>query len=128
VQAKILKLLLNLQERMGLGILLVTHDIAVARKASDRIAVLLKGRIVEEGATDDILSNAVDPYTRGLIESACGEFDMREKRGSLKDGTMDGRVGREIDGQTGGVMEDRAAGKIGDENQDTDKEELLTTT
>jgi len=128
VQAKILKLLLNLQERMGLGILLVTHDIAVARKASDRIAVLLKGRIVEEGATDDILSNAVDPYTRGLIESACGEFDMREKRGSLKDGTMDGRVGREIDGQTGGVMEDRAAGKIGDENQDTDKEELWTTT
>jgi hypothetical protein len=41
---------------------------------------------------------------------------------------MDGRVGREIDGQTGGVMEDRAAGKIGDENQDTDKEELWTTT
>ena len=46
----------------------------------------------------------------------------------MKDGTMDGRVGREIDGQTGGVMEDRAAGKIGDENQDTDKEELWTTT
>jgi peptide/nickel transport system ATP-binding protein len=128
VQAKILKLLLNLQERMGLGILFVTHDIAVARKASDRIAVLLKGRIVEEGATDDILSNAVDPYTRGLLESARGEFDMREKRGSLKDGTMEGRMSSQIDGRTGGVMEDRAAGKIGDENQDTDKEELWTTT
>jgi peptide/nickel transport system ATP-binding protein len=128
VQAKILKLLLNLQERMGLGIQLVTHDISVDTKASDRIAVLLKGRIVEEGATDDILSNAVDPYTRGLLESACGEFDMREKRGSLKDETMEDQMARQTDGRRGGVMEDRAAGKIGDENQDTDKEELWTTT
>ena len=72
VQAKILKLLMNLQERMGLGILLVTHDIAVARKASDRIAVLLKGRIVEEGSTDDVLSNAQHAYTRNLIDSASG--------------------------------------------------------
>jgi peptide/nickel transport system ATP-binding protein len=101
---------------------------AVARKASDRIAVLLKGRIVEEGATDDILSNAVDPYTRGLIESASGELDLKDRRGSLKDETMDGRMSSQTDSRTGGVMEDRAAGKIGDENQDTDKEELWTTT
>jgi hypothetical protein len=41
---------------------------------------------------------------------------------------MEGRMSSQIDGRTGGVMEDRAAGKIGDENQDTDKEELWTTT
>jgi len=131
VQAKILKLLLNLQERMGLGILLVTHDIAVARKASDRIAVLLKGRIVEEGSTDEILSNASHPYTRGLIESACGEFDM-EMRGSLKDDPVDGRVdGRatgEINGRMDGSLRDRISGRIDDENQNIDKEELWTTT
>ena len=132
VQAKILKLLLNLQERMGLSILFVTHDIAVARKASDRMAVLLKGKIVEEGATDDILSNAVDPYTRGLIESACGEFELRERKGSLRDdpvdGRVDGRVAREIDDWMDGSLEDRISGRIEDENQNIDKEELWTTT
>jgi len=53
---------------------------------------------------------------------------MREKRGSLKDETMEDQMARQTDGRRGGVMEDRAAGKIGDENQDTDKEELWTTT
>ncbi len=105
VQAKILRLLMNLQERMGLGILFVTHDIAVARKASDRIAVLLKGRIVEEGTTDDILSNARHPYTRGLIESARGEFDRMEKG-----------------------IEERSISGIEDQDQNIYKEELWTTT
>jgi peptide/nickel transport system ATP-binding protein len=121
VQAKILKLLLNLQERMGLGILLVTHDIAVARKASDRIAVLLKGRIVEEGATDDILSNAVDPYTRGLIESASGELDLKDRRGSLN--PNESVIECRNDG-----LKDRIEGQVDDQNRNIDKEELWTTT
>ena len=50
VQAKILKLLMNLQDRMGLAMIFITHDIALARKVSDRMAVMHKGRIVEEGA------------------------------------------------------------------------------
>ncbi|MFZ3112927.1 dipeptide ABC transporter ATP-binding protein [Methanothrix sp.] len=121
VQAKILKLLMNLQERMGLGILLVTHDIAVARKASDRIAVLLKGRIVEEGATDDILSNAVDPYTRGLIESASGELDLKDRRGSLN--PNESVIECRNDG-----LKDRIEGQVDDQNRNIDKEELWTTT
>jgi peptide/nickel transport system ATP-binding protein len=72
VQAKILKLLLALQERMGLALLFVTHDIALARKISDRIAVLHKGAIVEEGATNEILRHPDHPYTRRLVECACG--------------------------------------------------------
>ncbi|MFZ2470606.1 MAG: ABC transporter ATP-binding protein [Methanothrix sp.] len=68
VQAKILKLLMNLQEKMGLAMLFVTHDIALARKVSDRMAVMLKGRIVETGATNEILSNPEHPYTRRLVE------------------------------------------------------------
>ncbi len=78
VQAKILKLLMNLQEEMGLAILFVTHDIALARKVSDRMAVLLKGRIVEEGATNEILSNPRDPYTKKLVQCALGEYDQRD--------------------------------------------------
>ena len=73
VQAKVLKLLLHLQIEKGLTTLLVSHDIGLARKVSDRIAVMLKGRIVELGRASLILSRPVHPYTRLLIESAAGE-------------------------------------------------------
>ncbi|MDD1754981.1 MAG: ABC transporter ATP-binding protein [Methanothrix sp.] len=72
VQAKILKLLMNLQENMGLAILFVTHDIALARKVSDRMAVMLKGRIVESGPTHEVLSHPTHPYTKRLVQCASG--------------------------------------------------------
>lgn len=70
VQAKILKLLMDLQEDMGLAMLFVTHDIALARKVSDRIAVMLKGQIVETGATNEVLSHPEHSYTRRLVDCA----------------------------------------------------------
>lgn len=70
IQAKIMKLLLNLQEQRGLSILYITHDIAAARKVSDRIAVMLDGRIVEEGPSHEIVSVPVHDYTRRLLVSA----------------------------------------------------------
>jgi len=75
VQAKILKLLMNLQDQMGLAILFITHDIALARKISDRMAVMQSGRIVEEGATNEILSRPSHPYTRRLVDCASGRYD-----------------------------------------------------
>ena len=75
VQAKILKLLMNLQDQMGLAILFITHDIALARKISDRMAVMQSGRIVEEGATNEILSRPSHPYTRRLVDCALGRYD-----------------------------------------------------
>lgn len=126
VQAKILKLLMNLQERMGLGILLVTHDIAVARKASDRIAVLLKGRIVEEGSTDDVLSNAQHAYTRNLIDSASGEPGQRDNRRWLRDSRIEDKIGQEMENQMSLGAEDQIEKHITDQN--IDKEELWTTT
>jgi peptide/nickel transport system ATP-binding protein len=72
VQAKILKLLMNLQERMGLAMLFVTHDIALARKISDRMAVMLKGQIVETGKTNEVLGHPENSYTRRLVECARG--------------------------------------------------------
>ncbi len=70
VQAKILKLLLNLQERRGLTMLFITHDIALARKVSDRMAVMLGGKIIEEGPTNEVITSPVHRYTRRLIETA----------------------------------------------------------
>lgn len=70
VQAKILKLMMNLQEKRGLSIMFITHDLALAKKISDRLAVLLKGRIVEEGPTSEIIYHPLHPYTRALIDYA----------------------------------------------------------
>jgi peptide/nickel transport system ATP-binding protein len=70
VAAKILKLLLNLQENRGLSLLYITHDIAAARKVSDRIAVMLDGKIVEAGPSSRIVAAPEHDYTRRLLASA----------------------------------------------------------
>jgi peptide/nickel transport system ATP-binding protein len=72
VQAKVLKLLLDLQIKRGLTMLFVTHDIGLARKISDRMAVMLAGRIVEIGPSALVISQPLHPYTRLLIDSARG--------------------------------------------------------
>lgn len=72
VQAKIIKLLLNLQERKGLAILLITHDLALARKASDRIAVMQAGCIVEEGPTGRVLALPRHTFTQSLLQNSRG--------------------------------------------------------
>lgn len=72
VQAKILKLLLNLQEKTGLAIIFITHDIALARKVSDQMAVMRKGRIVEMGRAIEILADPQHHYTRQLVNCAGG--------------------------------------------------------
>jgi peptide/nickel transport system ATP-binding protein len=69
VQAKILKLLLNLQEQRGLSLLYITHDIAAARKVSDRIAVMMDGRIIEEGSSNEIVTSPKQDYTKRLLNA-----------------------------------------------------------
>lgn len=70
IQAKILKLLLNLQEQRGLSMLYITHNIAAARKVSDRVAVMLNGKIIEEGPSDEIIATPKQAYTRDLLRAA----------------------------------------------------------
>jgi len=70
VQAKILKLLLNLQEQRGLSMLYITHDVAAARKVSDRIAVMLDGKIVEVGPSNEVIAAPKQVYTRNLLAAA----------------------------------------------------------
>jgi len=75
VQAKVLKLLMDLQTEKGLTMLFVTHDIGLARKISDRIGVMLAGRIVEVGPSSQVLCNPLHPYTGLLTKSAAGHVD-----------------------------------------------------
>ena len=69
VQAQILELLLSLRDRLGMGILLITHDLGVVMEVADRVAVMRSGRIVESGRADEILTSPQHPYTRQLLNS-----------------------------------------------------------
>jgi len=74
VQAKVMKLLLDLQIERGLTLLFVTHDIGLARKIGDRLGVMLGGGLVEVGPASQILTCPSHPYTRLLLESVGGSF------------------------------------------------------
>ena len=67
VQARFLELLLEIQQQQGFACLFISHDLAVVDLLSHRIAVMSKGRIVEQGSKDEILRHPTDPYTQRLI-------------------------------------------------------------
>lgn len=67
VQAQILNLLLELQEKLNLTYLVITHDLNVIRYISDRVAVMYLGRLVEYGPTEEVIGNPRHPYTQGLM-------------------------------------------------------------
>jgi microcin C transport system ATP-binding protein len=67
VQAQILKLLKDLQSRLGMAILFITHDLGIVHKVADRVCVMKQGKIVEHGAVEAVFSNPKHPYTRELI-------------------------------------------------------------
>ncbi len=69
VQAEILALLRSLQERHGMAILLITHDLGVVRRICDRVCVMRHGQLVETGNTKTVFAAAEHPYTRMLIAS-----------------------------------------------------------
>lgn len=69
IQRQVLELLLELQEELGLSYLFISHDLAVAQFMDDRVAVMHKGQIVEEGTVDQVVNAPAHPYTRALLAS-----------------------------------------------------------
>jgi peptide/nickel transport system ATP-binding protein len=67
IRGEILALLLRLREQLGLGVLVVTHDLGLAWNIADRIAVMYLGRVVESGPTEDVLTAPQHPYTQALL-------------------------------------------------------------
>jgi peptide/nickel transport system ATP-binding protein len=67
IQAGIINLLLDLQERFGLSYLFVSHDLSVVKHLAHRVAVMFDGAIVEQGDGDQVFSNPQHEYTRRLL-------------------------------------------------------------
>ncbi len=67
VQAQILRLLATLQKDLGLGILLITHDLGIVARIADRVSVMYAGEVVESAPTASLFATPEHPYTRGLL-------------------------------------------------------------
>ncbi len=90
IQAQILDLLAELQERTGTAIVLITHDLGVVAQMARRIVVMYAGSKVEEAATDDLFDAPLHPYTRGLLAASpqtsvagTGRQKLAEIRGAV---------------------------------------------
>ncbi len=89
IQAQVLDLLGALKERIGMAVMLITHDLGVVAEQAERVIVMYAGRVVEEGPVDRVLASPVHPYTRGLLAS---QPALGQEHGELK--TIPGMVPR----------------------------------
>jgi oligopeptide transport system ATP-binding protein len=69
IQAQILELMMKLKEKLGMAIIMITHDLGVVASMCEKIAVMYAGKIIEYGTTDDIFYHPKHQYTKGLIRS-----------------------------------------------------------
>ena len=80
VQAQVLRLLKELQNELGLAMIFITHDLSVLVETCDRLSIMYAGRIVEEGPSQDVFSDAKHPYTRALAAAFPAIGDLRFRR------------------------------------------------
>jgi len=72
VQAQVLELFDEIQKRLGIAILFITHDLRVAAQICDEVMVMQHGRVVEQGPAAEVLTHPKEAYTRALLEAAPG--------------------------------------------------------
>ncbi|HEX5328161.1 MAG TPA: ABC transporter ATP-binding protein [Acetobacteraceae bacterium] len=80
IQAQILRLMLELKERIGAAILMITHDLGVVAETCQRVIVMYAGRVVEEAPVEALFDYPAHPYTRGLMGSIPRRADRRRSR------------------------------------------------
>ena len=106
VQAQILRLLAELQKDLGLGILLITHDLGIVARVADRVSVMYAGEVVESAPTAELFRAPRHPYTRGLL--SCVPVPGKVKRDEPL-GSIPGVVPRIPPGFTGCAFRDRCS-------------------
>lgn len=84
IQAQILDLLGDLQKRLNMAVLLITHDLGVIAEVADYVAIMYAGQIVESGTVDTIFHNPKHPYTQGLLTSVPRLDETRERLSVIK--------------------------------------------
>ena len=87
IQAQILDLLSDLQQRLGMAILIITHDLGVIAEVADQVLVMYAGRIVESADVNDLFADPQHPYTIGLLGSI-PRIDVDRKRLATIEGTV----------------------------------------
>ena len=130
IQAQILELLQDLQRRLGMAILLITHDLGIVRRVADRICVMTNGNIVETGTPEAIFENPQHDYTRHLLAAepkgipqpvlpeASAIMDARDVKVwfPIRRGVLRRTVGhiKAVDGITLSVREGQTVGVVGE--------------
>lgn len=79
IQAQILDLIYRLREKLGMAVLLITHDLGVVAEAADRVVVMYCGKVVEEAKVEDLFEQPLHPYTQGLLASIPRADEDKEK-------------------------------------------------
>ncbi|MCK6450145.1 MAG: ABC transporter ATP-binding protein [Alphaproteobacteria bacterium] len=79
IQQQILELLLDLRDELGMGIVIITHNMGVVAEMADRVIVMYAGKIVERAPVNELFERPVHPYTRGLLDSIPSLADERER-------------------------------------------------
>ena len=102
IQAQILALMKNLQEEIGMAIMMITHNMGIINQIADDVCVMYAGKIAEKGSRDDIFSNTQHPYTRRLLESIPASGDI-----NFKLHTIPGKVPSAVDAREGCRFYDR---------------------
>lgn len=87
IQAQILELIMDLKKKLGMAVILITHDLGVVSAYCDRIAVMYAGKVVEYGTTDDIFYDPKHEYTKGLLRSVPRLDEKESKRLMAIEGT-----------------------------------------
>lgn len=88
IQAQILELIKDLNERLGMGVIFITHDLGVVAELCTRVVVMYLGQIVEEADVEDIFKNPLHPYTRGLMKSVPQLDGERTEKLHVIEGTV----------------------------------------
>jgi len=88
IQAQILDLIRDLQTRLGLAVILVTHDLGIVAEYADDVTILYAARVMEQASSSELFRNPLNPYTRGLLESIPGADGARQHRLQAIPGTI----------------------------------------
>jgi oligopeptide/dipeptide ABC transporter ATP-binding protein len=93
IQAQILDLIKEMKNKLGMSVMLITHDLGVVANVVDRVIVMYAGKVMEQGSTSDLFTSPLHPYTRGLLDSiptiSSIEHRLKSIEGSLPNVKVD---------------------------------------